>query len=140
MTEKQLVPKHVADWVKFCKGEGFKLIEVMSPHVSAMQEFIEDFEGNLLEALDWIGDNQEEFAKAWFIGYEAEKHAKYTVCIQGVNNTYKFLKYNNADSYWYFSNGTSGEYFTPYHTKEELEKAGFGWVFSCEGVSIVEVK
>lgn len=25
------------------------------------------------------------------------------------------------------------------HTRKELEEAGFGWVFSCEGIEIEEV-
>lgn len=32
-----------------------------------------------------------------------------------------------------------GEYRTA-HTRKELEEAGFGWVFSCEGIEIEEVK
>lgn len=140
MTEKQVVPEHVADWIKFCKDNGFRILEVMSPYGSAMRDYLEDFEGNISEALEWVRANQDEFSRAWLNGYKVEQPAKYTVCIKGVASIYKFLKYNKADDYWYFSNVTSGNYFTSYHTKEELEKAGFGWVFSCDGVSIEEVK
>lgn len=139
MTEKQIVPKYMADWLKFCKDNGFKLLEGMSPYASAMEEYLDDFEGDIQEVLKWIRYNPDEFARAWLNGYEVEQPAKYTVCIKGVASIYKFLKYNKVDSYWYFSNGTSGEYFTPYHTKEELEKAGFGWVFSCDGVEVKEL-
>lgn len=139
MTEKQVVPKHVGDWIKFCKDNGFRILEVMSPYGSAMRDYLEDFEGNISEALEWVRHNQDEFARAWLNGYEVEQPAKYTVCIKGVASIYKFLKYNKADDYWYFSNVTSGNYFTPYHTKEELEKAGFGWVFYCDGVEVKEL-
>lgn len=64
MTEKQVVPKHVADWIKFCKDNGFRILEVMSPYGSAMRDYLEDFEGNLSEALEWVRHNQDEFARA----------------------------------------------------------------------------
>lgn len=34
----------------------------------------------------------------------------------------------------------AGASFNLWHTKEELEEAGFGWVFFCDGVSVEEVK
>lgn len=37
MTEKQVVPKYMADWLKFCKDNGFKLLEGMSPYASAVE-------------------------------------------------------------------------------------------------------
>ena len=140
MTEKQVVPKYMADWLKFCKDNGFKLLEGMSPYASAMEEYLDDFEGDIPEVLKWIRYNPDEFAKAWVNGYEAEKSAKYTVCIKNIGHSYAYLKYNSECNYWYFNDATSGNYFTSYHTKEELEKAGFGWVFSCDGVSVEEVK
>lgn len=88
----------------------------------------------------WVKVNQDEFARAWLNGYEVEKLPKYIVMIKGVKRSYQFLKYNKINDYWYFSDNESGVSFTHIHTKEELEKAGFGWVFSYEGVSIVEVK
>lgn len=33
----------------------------------------------------------------------------------------------------------AGASFNLWHTREELEEAGFGWVFSCDGVSVEEV-
>lgn len=33
----------------------------------------------------------------------------------------------------------AGVSFNLWHTKEELEKAGFGWVFSCDGVEVKEL-
>ena len=37
------MPKHVADWIKFCKDNGFRILEVMSPYGSAMRDYLEDF-------------------------------------------------------------------------------------------------
>lgn len=139
MTEKQVVPKHVADWIKFCKDNGFRILEVMSPYASAMRDYLEDFEGNISEALEWVRHNQDEFSRAWVNGYEVDKPTKYSVQIKGVKYTYAYLKYNSKHNYWYFSDATVGTYFSVYHTKEDLEKAGFGWVFSCDGVEVKEL-
>ena len=139
MTEKQVVPKHVADWIKFCKDNGFRILEVMSPYGSAMRDYLEDFEGNISEALEWVRHNQDEFARAWLNGYEVEQPTKYSVQIKEVKYTYAYLKYNSKHNYWYFSDATVGTYFSVYHTKEDLEKAGFGWVFSCDGVEVKEL-
>lgn len=140
MTEKQVVPKHVADWIKFCKDNGFRILEVMSSYGSAMRDYLEDFEGNISEALEWVRHNQDEFARAWLNGYEVEQHTKYSVQIKGVKYTYAYLKYNSKYNYWYFSDATVGTYFSAYHTKEDLEKAGFGWMFFCEGVEVKELE
>lgn len=140
MTEKQVVPKYMADWLKFCKDRRFNLLEGISPYASAMEEYLDYFEGDIKEILKWIRHNPDEFARAWLNGYGVDKLTKYSVQIKGVKYTYAYLKYNSKYNYWYFSDDTVGINFNAYHTKEDLEKAGFGWVFSCEGVSIVEVK
>lgn len=88
----------------------------------------------------WIKANQDEFARAWVNGYEAEKPTKYSVKIKGVKYTYAYLKYNSKYNYWYFSDVTVGIAFNIYHTKEDLEEAGFGWVFSCDGVEAQELE
>jgi hypothetical protein len=61
------------------------------------------------------------------------------VQIKGVKYTYAYLKYSSKHNYWYFSDATVGTTFSIYHTKEDLEKAGFGWVFSCDGVEVKEL-
>lgn len=139
MTEKQVVPKYMADWLKFCKDKGFKLLEGMSPYASAMEEYLDYFEGDIQEILKWIRHNPDDFARAWLNGYEVDKLTKYLVKIKGVKYTYAYLKYNSKYNYWYFSDATVGTSFRTYHTKEDLEKAGFGWVFSCDGVEVKEL-
>ncbi len=139
MTEKQTVPQYVADWIEYCKANELLLLGALDPMGKFGESLANDFKGDIHKALAWVKYNQDEFAKAWLNGYEAEKSAKYTVCIKNIRHSYAYLKYNSECNYWYFNDATSGNYFTSYHTKEELEKAGFGWVFSCEGVEVVEV-
>lgn len=139
MTEKQVVPKYMADWLKFCKDNGFKLLEGVSPYASAMEEYLDDFEGDIQEVLKWIRYNPDEFARAWVNGCGVDKLTKYSVQIKGVKYTYAYLKYSSKHNYWYFSDATVGTTFNIYHTKEDLEKSGFGWVFSCDGVEVKEL-
>ena len=139
MTEKQVVPKYVADWIEYCKDNKFFLLGALSPIGKFGESLANDFKGEMLDVMDWIRDNQDEFAKAWLNGYEAEKDTKYTVCIKGVRHSYAYLKYNGKYNYWYFSDATVGINFNVYHTKEDLKKAGFGWVFSCDGVEVKEL-
>ena len=131
MTEKQVVPKYVADWIEYCKDNKFFLLGALSPIGKFGESLANDFKGEMLDVMDWIRDNQDEFAKAWLNGYEAEKDTKYTVRIKGVRHSYAYLKYNGKYNYWYFSDATVGINFNVYHTKEDLKKpdlAGYSLV------------
>lgn len=139
MTEKQLVPQHVVDWIDYCKANDFLLLGALEPVGRFGEGLANDYKGNLPKTMSWVKRNQDEFARAWLNGYEAEKPTKYSVQIKGVKYTYAYLKYNSKYNYWYFSDATVGTAFSVYHTKEDLEKAGFGWVFSCDGVEVKEL-
>lgn len=73
-------------------------------------------------------------------GYRVEKDKKYLVKLKGVSSQSNILKHNLNDDTWYM--GTEEEFYalTPCHTKEELKKAGFGWVFTSPGVEVTEVE
>lgn len=139
MTEKQLVPKHVADLIDYCKANKFFLLGALCFVGKFGEGLADDYKGSVLDTITWVKANQDEFAKAWLNGYEVEQPTKYSVKIKGVKYTYAYLKYNSKHNYWYFSDATVGTYFSVYHTKEDLEKAGFGWVFSCDGVEVEEL-
>ncbi len=139
MTEKQLVPKHVADWIDYCKSNDFLLLGALEPVERFGEGLANDYKGNIPKTMSWVKRNQDEFARAWLNGYEVEQPTKYSVQIKGVKYTYAYLKYNSKHNYWYFSDATVGTAFSVYHTKEDLEKAGFGWVFSCDGVEVKEL-
>ena len=65
-------------------------------------------------------------------GYEVEKEKRYTVVMK---KTKQPLYYNAGDKKLFFSLGELATNFT----RKELEDAGFGWVFDCEGIKIEEV-
>lgn len=64
-------------------------------------------------------------------GYEVEKEKQYLVKIKATKHY--LAKDGNGKKFFSLE-------FKSYFTKKELEEAGFGWVFSCEGIEIEEVE
>ena len=125
--EKVKVPQFVADWIEVCKEHlTTSLYTAMNPDF--MKENNQSFDFIL-----WIKktSNQETFARAWLDGYEVEKEKRYLVKIR-------------ATKHYIAKDGTGKIFFSLAYkesfTKKELEEAGFGWVFDCEGVEIEEVE
>ena len=71
-------------------------------------------------------------------GYEVEKKKRYRVKMKGMSeeNTYLTFRFGHT---WMLSNFEECEDFRLHHTHKELEDAGFGWVFDCEGIEVEEV-
>ena len=73
-------------------------------------------------------------------GYEVEEEKRYRVRLKGLKKGCNCLNHDTKKDEWNFmSKYGIGEYRTA-HTRKELEEAGFGWVFSCEGIEIEEVE
>nr|DAT43061.1 MAG TPA: Protein of unknown function (DUF1642) [Bacteriophage sp.] len=125
--EKVVVPQFVADWIKVAKPV-YSLSGAMVYGSPGVNKWLESW------------DNQETFARAWLDGYEVEKEKRYLVKIKGIDPDFDILKYNLGARNWF--TGSRHEYssFRLHHTRKELEDADFGWVFSCEGVEVKEVK
>lgn len=88
----------------------------------------------------WDIENRKRLIRAILDGYEVEKEPKYTVRVKGVNEECEYLFFGELSNTWKFrSLGSFGE-LKKHHTRKELEDAGFGWVFDCEGIEIEEVK
>ena len=85
-------------------------------------------------------ENRKRLIRAILFGYEVEEEKRYIIKLKGVPDGAKFLKYAKVTQEWYF--GMKGFYSDGKirHTRKELEEAGFGWVFDCEGIEIEEVK
>lgn len=54
-----------------------------------------------------------------------------------LKNTDDYLVKTNNDDYHFYNNIYTNR---RKHTRKELEKAGFGWVFDCPGIEIEEVE
>ena len=78
-------------------------------------------------------ENYDLFGRAWLDGYEVEKEKRYTVVMK---TTKQPLYYNVLDKKIFFSLGGLATNFT----QQQLEAAGFGWVFDCPGIKIEEVE
>lgn len=113
------VPQFVADWIKRSKQEKRNLRNALNNGGEKIRLWFLDQE------------NYDLFARAWLDGYEVEEEKRYLVKIR-------------ATKHYISKDGTGKIFFSLAYkesfTKKELEEAGFGWVFSCEGIEIEEVE
>lgn len=127
-----IIPQIVADWIKHCKTNGIALGYALYDPGRLSGKKVYDW---IVESLE----NQELFARAWIDGYTVEKEKRYFVRVKGVyfNNCLIFEKRNKT---WFFSSIYEIDHQRGHHTREELEEAGFGWVFDCKGMEVEEVE
>ena len=151
---KPVVPQYVADWYEKHK-DNFE--EYLCQCIHDVVDFnnrdeVKDFK-------DWLsivdGFMKDEF-KAWMsqayengaiktlinmhqFGYEVEKDPRYKVTFKGLNIN-KHLCCNWTRENWYLWCEKESKMCHTSHTRKELEEAGFGWVFDCEGVEVKEVE
>lgn len=134
---KVKIPQFVAEWIRKCKT--FKSFAVSLSF--ALQSSV--WEANRLsnDCIEWLADaeNQELFARAWLDGYEVEKEKQYLVKMKELQKSYNYLNYVKDKNMWVFSTKKNMDFSKSHHTRKELEEAGFGWVFDCEGIEIEEV-
>ena len=93
------------------------------------------------EFTEWYNkkSNRDLFARAWLDGYEVEKEKRYVVKIKG-NIKENMLVYGELLERYFFVKSLSLDNVIYSHARKELEEAGFGWVFDCEGVEVEEVE
>lgn len=84
--------------------------------------------------------NRDLFARAWLDGYEVEKEKRYYVRFKWIEEAYSYLTFIKRFDAWTLKNITLDNKFRTAHTRKQLEEAGFGWVFNCEGIEIEEVE
>ena len=123
--QKITIPQVVADWIEWTKKEGLDLQDAMN--------LISGEENEKLLRWFYNESNQETFARAWLDGYEVEKEKRYTVKMR---STKQPLFYNSLEKRLFFSLGELATQFT----HKQLEEAGLGWVFNCEGIEIEKVE
>lgn len=127
--QKTVVPQFVADWIETCKENN-----IIS--LSGAFEYAKE------EVDTWLSDwkNQEIFASAWIFGYEVEKEKRYYVRFKWIEESYSYLTLIKHLNTWTLSSIKLDKKFRTEHTKKQLEEAGFGWVFDCEGIELEEVQ
>lgn len=84
-------------------------------------------------------ENRKRLIKAILDGYTIKKDKRYRVEMKGISSLFRHLKYNLLTEKWYMGNDAEDKNVKNTHTRKEIEDAGFGWVFDCEGIEIEEV-
>ena len=132
---KPIVPQYVADWYEEIKDSfNYDLIETITtiPYGSDEEDF-SDFE-------KWLDDEKESLTiliNMHQFGYEVEKEKRYTVKLKNKVGNEDYLVNTETNGFRFYN----GIYMNHrFHTRKELEEAGFGWVFDCEGVEVKEVE
>lgn len=135
--QKPVVPQFVVDWIEKTKKE-LSLREAMS------QGYAPHEVDSWLREMDQDGAclNQETFARAWLDGYEVEEEKRYTVKLKAVLGQYLGRYYLNNEKLTpqFIRTQFTGRDELPTFTRKELEEAGWGWVFDCEGIEVKEVE
>ena len=134
--EKPVVPQYVADWYEEHKNRlDYDLWEYL---VDWNYQKPCDFK-------DWMARDGKAEPVVTLInmhqfGYEVEKEARYTVRIKGVDGYATHLNQNLDNKEWFFASNDEIKGYRTKHTRKELEEAGFGCVFTCEGIEVEEVE
>lgn len=118
------VPQVVAEKIEYFKKSGdWDLFQAM------------DYMFEEKEIKEWLEDkdNQETFARAWLDGYDVEEERRYYVKITAAE---QYLVRVEDENFLGFLQSRLRSKFT----RKQLEEAGFGWVFDCEGIEIEEVE
>ena len=142
------IPQFVANWIANVKRNGFKFRNssrfyeeiVSSDDVYRVMYYIlkESIAGEAIRI--WVNANRDAFARAWLDGYEIEKEKRYLVKVKGVNGYGCYLnKGLSSKEYFFESKAEIGGCRTK-HTRKQLEEDGFGWVFDCPGIEVLEVE
>lgn len=125
--EKVKVPQFVADWIEVAKTV-YSLSGGMTYGGPGVNKWLEN------------EDNQRTFVLAWLDGYIVEDEKRYLVKIKGICGNHETLNREKHSNKWLFSDREENSLYGTHHTRKELEDAGFGWVFDCEGIEIEEVE
>ena len=120
---KPVVQQFVADWIEECKAKEKSLLKSLLYTPEGVNSWVDNSE------------NQDLFARAWLDGYEVEKEKRYEVIMRNAQSLKTVYRQGSDHFDFEMVYGTPENF-----TKKQLEDAGFGWVFDCEGVRVEEVE
>ena len=132
--QKQVVPQFVADWYEDIVDEFYVVLE----------RLVLNYKNNTdMPICKWFFETEDALTiliNMHQFGYTVEKEKRYLVKMKGLGTNFSFLNLNKAHNHWMFSSKNECDIYQVRHTRKELEEAGFGWVFDCEGIEIEEVE
>ena len=134
--QKVVVPQFVADWYEEHKDNlEYNIWDWMKYNLEPKKR------ENVIFS-QWLGKTVnnpvETLIKMKLNGYEVEKEKRYSVKIRGKIEE-NLLVYGLGINRYFFAR-TYDSTKRNEHTREQLEKAGFEWVFDCQGIEIKEVE
>ena len=132
--QKVVVPQFVADWYEERKNNiDFEIWHYL--HTFSSQK-----EDEFKKWMNKVGLKQiQTLVNMHQFGYEVEKEPKYTVRVKGINGYGQYLNKASSSKTYCFASEIEKYGYKTKHTRKELEQAGFGWVFDCEGIEVEEV-
>lgn len=128
---KPVVPQYVADWYEEHKDDcDYELWDYFSNWDDQEDDDFKNWVKKETEPIITIV-NMHQF------GYEVEKEKRYTVKLKNKVGNEDYLVNTETNGFRFYN----GIYMNHrFHTRKELEEAGFGWVFDCPGVEVKEVE
>lgn len=137
-SQKPVVPQFVADWYEENK------VDFETKLFRAVESFSAPYEeDDPTEFLEWLVDGNNKpiqtLVNMHQFGYTIEKEKQYYVRFKFIEDSYSYLTLIKHLNAWTLSSIKLDKKFRTEHTKKQLEEAGFGWVFDCEGIEIEEV-
>lgn len=130
--QKVKVPQCVGDYIEHAKESEWDLEDLF--------EFVGDQECGGIQKWFYHECNQETLARAWLDGYTVEKEKRFLVKMKNIHSYSSILKLDDITEEYFFGSEVQMCASSSAHTRKELEEAGFGWLFDCEGIEIEEVE
>lgn len=138
--QKPVVPQFVADWIEYCKNIFLSITRALMVNEVDFYNYANQEDHSKLIIFLESEINQEKFAKAWLYGYTVKKEKRYLVKIIGITDYNSYLNYRKKENKWTIESSIDTDAIRTKHTRKELEKSGFGWMFDCPGIEIEEVE
>lgn len=132
--QKVKIPKFVAECIEYAQASDWDLEDVFLNIAN---------KSDTSEISEWFyskSENMDTLASAWLYGYEIEKEKRYLVKIIGITDYNSYLNCHKKENEWTIESSMDTDTIRTKHTRKELEKSGFGWVFDCPGIEIEEVE
>ena len=137
---RPVVPQFVADWYEIHKDS-------FEPDLFAcIRDILNDgCVANISDFEHWIlgqKDSITTLINMHQVGYEIEKKKRYTVKVKADFGQHLGRYYINDEKLTpqFTDSQLTVKCKLPTFTRKELEQAGFGWVFDCEGIEVEEVE
>lgn len=127
-----VIPQFVAKWIDYCKFTHVDLQHALVVGDVYFYNYANQKDFSKLKEFLETENNQKLFARAWLDGYDVEQEKRYEVSIKASG---QYLARTKLKEIKFMYNGACSHL-----TRKELEDAGFGWVFDCEGVEVQEVE